>query len=134
MTMQDNLGEAQGPEARYFARLSEGIFEIQRCTACERHQFYPRMLCVHCGSEDLQWIAPSGRGTVYSYSIVRRKPEAGGDYNVVLVDLDEDVRVMSRIEGVNPDAVHVGLRVLARVALEDGKGVLVFDQTEDSHA
>jgi uncharacterized OB-fold protein len=132
--MQANHSEAAGPEGHYFARLAQGVFEIQRCAQCQRHQFYPRVLCVHCGSEDLQWVAPSGRGTVYSYSIVRRKPEAGGDYNVVLVDLEEDVRVMSRVEGVTPDALRVGQRVSARVALEEGKGVLVFDLKEDSHA
>lgn len=133
--MVDNNKEAsaQGPEAHYFARLTEGVFEIQRCAACERHQFFPRVLCVHCGSEDLSWVAPSGRGTIYSYSIVRRKPEAGGDYNVVLVDLEENVRLMSRVEGVEPADLRIGQAVQARVAVEDGKGVVVFDAAEASH-
>lgn len=133
--MVDNKeAPSQGPEAYYFARLSESVFEIQHCAACDRHQFFPRVLCMHCGSEDLSWVAPSGRGTVYSYSVVRRNPEAGGDYNVVLVDLDENVRLMSRVEGVEPGAVRIGQRVQARVAQEDGKGVLVFDVVEESHA
>lgn len=82
----------------------------------------------------MNWVTPSGRGTIYSYSVVRRKPEAGGDYNVVLVDLDENVRLMSRVEGVEPGELRIGQRVQARVAVEDGKGVLVFDLVEESHA
>jgi uncharacterized OB-fold protein len=134
MEVNNNEATVSGPEEHYFARLSQGVFEIQCCSACARHQFFPRVLCVHCGSEDLQWVKPSGRGTVYSYSIVHRKPEAGGDYNVVLVDLEEDVRMMSRIEGVAPADVYIGQRVAARVAVEDGKGVLVFDAAEGHHA
>lgn len=132
--VDNNEASAGGPEAHYFGRLSEGVFEIQRCGACGRHQFFPRVLCTHCGSEDLNWVTPSGRGTIYSYSVVRRKPEAGGDYNVVLVDLDENVRLMSRVEGVEPGELRIGQRVQARVAVEDGKGVLVFDLVEESHA
>lgn len=123
-----------GPEEHYFTQLAQGVFEIQCCEACTRHQFFPRVLCMHCGSEDLQWVAPSGRGTVYSYSIVRRKPEAGGDYNVILVDLDEGVRLMSRLEGVEPDAIRIGQAVKARVVQQDGNGKLVFDILEETHA
>jgi uncharacterized OB-fold protein len=133
MNMEVNAAAQSGPEEHYFGRLAQGVFEIQRCTACARHQFFPRILCVHCGSEELEWVAASGRGTVYSYSVVRRKPEAGGDYNVVLVDLDEGVRLMSRLEGVAPDDIRIGQAVRARVAQEDGKGIVVFDP-EVSHA
>lgn len=134
MEDKQNDNGVVGPQAHYFARLAEGVFEIQRCTQCERHQFFPRVLCTHCGGEDLTWVAPTGRGTVYSYSIVRRKPEAGGDTNVVLIDLDENVRMMSRVEGVAPDGLRIGQRVAARVALEAGRGVLVFDLMEGTHA
>lgn len=129
-----NSIEACGAEARYFERLSQGVFEIQRCCECSRHIFFPRVLCPHCGSESTDWVQPSGRGEVYSFSIVRRKPEAGGDYNVVLVDLEEGVRVMSRIANLDGAEVRIGQRVQARVDMLEGKGVLVFDAAEDGHA
>ncbi len=129
-----NSIEACGAEARYFERLSQGVFEIQRCCECSRHIFFPRVLCPHCGSESTDWVQPSGRGEVYSFSIVRRKPEAGGDYNVVLVDLEEGVRVMSRIANLDGAEVRIGQRVQARVDMLEGKGVLVFDAVEDGHA
>ncbi len=118
--------EPLGPQARYFSMLSEGIFEIQHCQACFHHQFYPRVLCQHCGSTALDWVRPSGKGTVYSFSVVRRKPELGGDYNVVLVDLAEGVRLMSRVENISPDQLRVGMELSARVIKQDGHGVVVF--------
>lgn len=133
--MENNVAASLvGPEQYYFDRLAQGVFEIQQCATCARHQFFPRILCVHCGSEDLAWVTPSGRGEVYSYSVVHRKPEAGGDYNVVLVDLEEQVRLMGRLEGVSPSDIHIGQPVIARVAQQDGNAILVFDAVETSHA
>jgi DUF35 OB-fold domain, acyl-CoA-associated len=63
----------------------------------------------------LNWIEPSGQGTVYSTTVVRRKPEAGGDYNVALIDLAEGVRLMSRVDDVAPDQVRIGMPVRAQV-------------------
>jgi uncharacterized OB-fold protein len=105
-----------GPEKRYLDALAAGRFEIQKCAACSRHVFYPRVLCPHCGSAELAWVAPSGRGTVYSTTVVRRKSADGGDYNVCLVDLAEGVRMMSRVAGVTPQDVKIGMSVKARIA------------------
>lgn len=126
--------DIKGPEARYFEKLAQGIFEIQRCATCREHQFFPRALCVHCGSTQLDWVKPSGAGTVYSYSVVRRKPEAGGDYNVILVDLDEGVRLMSCIDKGDENGIFIGQKVSARVALRNGAGVVVFDAAEVTDA
>ena len=111
-----------GPEKIYQDKLAQGIFEIQRCSACAKHVFYPRVVCPHCGDERLEWTAPSGRGTVYSSTVIRRKPADGGDYNVALVDLAEGPRMMSRIVTSAPDAVRIGMAVKARVA----EGVVEF--------
>jgi len=115
-----------GPQARYQAFLDAGAFRIQRCGDCRRHVFHPRVLCPHCGGQALEWMTPAGTGRVYSFSTIAAKPEAGGDYNVSLVDLDEGVRLMSRVEGVPPAGVSVGMRVRAEVRLDDGTGLVVF--------
>ena len=104
-----------GPEKTYQDKLAQGSFEIQRCTACGKHVFYPRVLCPHCGADHLDWTAASGRGTVYSTTVVRRKPAEGGDYNVALVDLDEGPRMMSRVVSIAPEAVRIGMAVKARI-------------------
>lgn len=110
------MSPPSGPEKRYLDALAQGRFEIQRCDACAKHVFYPRVLCPHCGSTRLDWVAPSGRGTVYSTTVVRRRPADGGDYNVCLVDLDEGVRMMSRVVSVAPQDVRIGMAVKARIA------------------
>ncbi|OFZ99799.1 MAG: DNA-binding protein [Betaproteobacteria bacterium RIFCSPLOWO2_02_FULL_62_17] len=118
----------QGAESSYQEYLAKGEFRIQRCDDCSSHIFYPRFLCPDCGSSNLSWIKPSGAGTVYSTTVMRRRAEAGGDYNVCLVQLNEGPRLMSRIEGVAPTEVRIGMAVTARVAQsgEDGFFV-VFD-------
>ena len=107
MTLPDHPDAPQGVEAQYREALDQGRFLIQRCAGCDRAVFYPRMICPHCGAEKLDWVTPDGRGTVYSTTVVRRKPDAGGDYNVALIDLQEGVRLMSRVDGVAPDGRRV---------------------------
>ena len=119
-------GQKAGAEEHYQAALNEGRFLIQHCTACGRHVFYPRSICPHCWSERLDWVEPQGSGTVYSTTTVRRKPEAGGSYNVALIDLDEGVRLMSRVEGLPPTDVKIGMRVRAAITNENGAGLVVF--------
>jgi len=58
---------------------------------------------------------------------VRRKPEAGGDYDVSLIDLDEGVRMMSRVEGVPPQEVRIGMRVKAKLIEAKGARMVVFE-------
>src|SRR5260221_1027163 len=101
------------------AELDAGRFCIQQCTQCTRHVFTPRELCPHCGASPLRWVRASGQGTVYSTSTVARKSDAGGDYNVALIDLDEGVRMMGRVEGIAPADVRIGQRVSAHVASKD---------------
>ncbi|MYN13138.1 DNA-binding protein [Pusillimonas sp. TS35] len=113
-----------GADLYYRTQLDQGSFQIQRCASCERSVFYPRMLCPHCGSDNLTWYTPSGEGEVYSTTIVRRKPEHGGDYNVALIDLKEGVRMMSRVDGIAPDAVQIGMPVKAGV-VDGGDGKMV---------
>ncbi len=113
-------------QTHYQAELDAGRFCIQQCPQCQKHVFNPRELCPHCGAGSLRWVRASGLGTVYSTSTIHRKPDAGGNYNVALIDLDEGVRMMSRVEDVPSDHVVIGQRVQARVAQRDGRGLVVF--------
>jgi uncharacterized OB-fold protein len=115
-----------GVQARHQAELDAGRLVIQHCGGCGRHVYHPRTLCPHCGGAALQWVEPAGTGTVYAVTTVRRKPVDGGDLNVSLVDLDEGVRLMSRVANLAPEAVRIGQRVRARV---EG-GLVLFDALE----
>lgn len=131
MTVPDHKESvSQGVEAQYRQALDEGRFLIQHCAGCDRAVFYPRMICPHCGADKLAWTEPDGRGTVYSSTVVRRKPEAGGDYNVALIDLDEGARMMSRVDGVPLERLRIGMPVKARVLLDAAQPLVVFEPVE----
>jgi uncharacterized OB-fold protein len=115
------------PEQQYLEFLAQGKFMLQRSRSTGRFIFYPRAAEPLTGSTDLEWIEASGRGTVYSTTVVRRKADAGGDYNVVLVDLQEGPRMMSRVAGLPPGEVRIGMRVQARIVREDGQSIVVFE-------
>jgi uncharacterized protein len=115
------------PEQEYLDFLAQGKFMIQRSRDTGRYIFYPRAAEPLTGSTNLDWVEPSGRGTVYSTTVIRKKPEAGGDYNVVLVDLEEGPRMMSRVVGVAPTEVRIGMRVQAKVIKQDGESIVVFE-------
>ena len=112
---------------RHQAALDQGQFWIQHCKSCHQHIYFPREICPHCGSDAVEFVTPSGWGKVYAVTTVRRKPADGGDYNVSLIDLDEGPRLMSRVANLPPDEVKIGQRVGARVLVEEGRGVVVFD-------
>jgi uncharacterized OB-fold protein len=106
--------------------LSEGRFMIQRSRASGQFVFYPRVVAPGTGARDLEWVEASGRGTVYATTVVRKKPPESS-YNVALVDLAEGPRMMSRVEGVAPDAVSIGMAVRAKIVDQDGEPVVVFE-------
>jgi len=124
---------AAGVQAAYQAALDAGSFRLQHCARCARHVFFPRELCPKC-SGALAWVEPSGLGRVHAVTTMRRKPAEGGDLGVCLVDLDEGVRLMSRVDHLAPGAVRIGQRVRARVAVKDGRGLLLFDAVAESEA
>jgi uncharacterized protein len=121
-------------QAFHQLELDAGRFLVQRCMSCTRHVYFPRESCPHCGGAALEWTAPQGTGTVYAVTTVRRKPAEGGDLNVSLIDLDEGVRLMSRVDNLAPGAVRIGQRVKARVQVQDGHGLVLFDAVEGAVA
>ena len=87
---------------------------VQHCASCERAQFYPRYFCTVCAG-DVDWIEASGRGVVYTFSIVRQNATPPFDalvpYVLAMIDLDEGVRMMGNVTGIPVDEMRVGLPV-----------------------
>ncbi|GIU87498.1 MAG: hypothetical protein KatS3mg009_2013 [Acidimicrobiia bacterium] len=91
----------------------EGRFLLRHCGACGRHHHYPRPFCPFCWSEDVTWTEASGRATLYTYSVVRQNdlppfPERV-PYVAAIVELAEGPRVMTNLEGVEPEAIEIGM-------------------------
>lgn len=105
----------RGEEKVYFAEAKAGRLVFQRCGGCADAIFYPRSVCPNCLSEQLSYEASAGRGTIYSFTTLHRAGHPGladeVPYTVVLVDLDEGVRVLANIVECEPDEVTVGATV-----------------------
>ena len=115
--------DGPGPDELWRTALAEGRFLVQRCVRCEGHRFPPAVVCAACGAPELAFVEASGRGTVYSTTVVR---EREGSYNVALIELAEGPRMMSRVEGAEPQAVRIGMAVAARIVATPEPHV-VFD-------
>lgn len=120
-----------GPEAYWRAQLIAGKVMLQRARASGQIFFPPRMAEPGTGDTDLEWIEARGLGTVYSVTIVNQKPPTP-PYNIVLVDLDEGARLMSRVDRIDPSEIRIGMRVEARILEEAGAPLLVFIPTGPS--
>lgn len=113
------------PDREHLNFLREGRFMIQRCRDSGRHIFYPRIAEPVTGSTNLEWVEASGRAEVYAVTVVRQRPPSA-NYNVVMVDLAEGPRMMSRVDGIPPEEVRIGMAVQARVITEGGQPMVVF--------
>ncbi|MFH1137601.1 MAG: Zn-ribbon domain-containing OB-fold protein [Pseudomonadota bacterium] len=88
---------------------------IQKCDDCGTHIFYPRIACPNCFSDNVSWTEASGKGTVYSYTIVESNAPsafiADIPYVVAVIKLEEGVRILSNIVGCAPGDVRCDLPV-----------------------
>ena len=93
----------------------------QHCEDCGNHQYYPRRICKQCGSENLEWITASPRGTVHSYTVQHRAPTPAfredAPYIIALIDMEDGIRMMMNIKNCKPEDVHIGMPV--RIIFEE---------------
>ena len=101
--------------APYWEAAREQRFVMPRCDDCGRYHFYPRTLCPHCSSARLAWTQVSGKGEVYSFTIINRAPSpafaAAVPYVVAVVKLAEGPHLMTNIVDIAPDSVRIGMPV-----------------------
>ena len=94
----------------------EGRLVYQRCKDCGTNIFYPRIACTNCFSDNLEWVQSSGKGTIYSYTVVESNcPSAFvGDlpFVIAIVKLQEKgVQMLSNIVGCDPKEVRCDMPV-----------------------
>ena len=107
--------------AEFWAGARRGELRIQRCRACGKAYFYPRPICPHCNSTDVDWFTASGRGRLYSYVINHRAPPNFRDiapYVIAVVELEEGPRMMTNIVGVEPLPENLPIDLPVEVTFE----------------
>ncbi|MFA7432100.1 MAG: Zn-ribbon domain-containing OB-fold protein [Gemmobacter sp.] len=108
MTVVGAVGKRAYPPRRsaftatFWSALAEGRFQTTRCTKCAKPSFPPKPICPHCWSDETEWVVLTGRGRLYSRTTVHAGPAAFQHelpYQVGIVDLDEGLRIATRILG-----------------------------------
>ena len=97
----------------FWDACKRGELVVQRCDDCGERVFIPQVACTRCFSPKLAWVPSSGRGTVYSFTIVHRpqQPAFTVPYVVAIVEMEEGWYTLTNIVGCDPEAVRIGLPV-----------------------
>ena len=111
------------PDNRFFwDGVRDRKLLIQRCAGCGRLQHPPAPMCPRCHGFAMDALPASGRGTVHSFVVFHHPPVPPFAYPnvIVLVDLEEGTRLVSRLVGVDPDSVAIGMAVEVGFETVDG--------------
>jgi uncharacterized protein len=108
----------------FWEAARDGKLLVQHCEECSENIFYPRIRCPKCHSNQLGWIEASGKGTVYSYTVVVNNAPTGFlsdmPYVVAIVRLEEGVQMLTNIVDCDPEEIQCDMPV-----------EVVFKQTEE---
>lgn len=102
-----------GLNGEFYQFCQQQELRFQRCQACQAWRHMPREACPKCGSFDWTWERSSGKGKLYSWTVIHRALQPGFaddvPYAAAVVELDEGVRVVSHVVGVAPDALRIDM-------------------------
>ncbi len=110
------------PETQFFwEKVQESELWLQRCRDCDRPYFYPRFFCPHCHGTNVEWFRASGLSKLHTY-LINHHPAPGFEdeapYAMAIVELDEGVRMMSNIRGVENTPENLVLDMPLQVVFE----------------
>jgi uncharacterized OB-fold protein len=122
MTVSEGVLPAPAPIVlpevkKFWDATAEGTLLLPKCQDCGEVFWYPRPFCPACTSSKVDWVAASGRGTVYSFTVNRRgvadlrEYRGAGVYVLAYVELEEGPRLMTNIVECDPETVRCGQQV-----------------------
>jgi uncharacterized OB-fold protein len=127
------MSEAMRPKPQS-TEYSEGFWEgvrrgelvVQRCTDCECLRHYPQPMCADCHGTAFDWAPVSGLGAIYSYTVSHSAfHPAWKDhvpYVLATIELDEGIRMITDLLGVDPESIAIGQRVEVYFESMPGQG------------
>jgi uncharacterized OB-fold protein len=117
-TLERPQPRMQGLTAEFYDWCAKGELRFQRCSSCAAWRHAPREMCARCGSFDWSWERSSGRGRVFTWTVVERPMHPAfqhdAPYAVVVVEMDEGVRLASRVIDCDAAALEIGMPVQVR--------------------
>jgi len=100
----------------FWNAAKQGRFTVPTCAACGKAHWYPRAICPFCAGDKVEWRKASGKGTIYTFSVMRRVKEP---YAIAHVTLAEGPTMLTNIVNCDFDKLHIGQPV-----------AVVFQETE----
>ena len=136
MTAEANAPARPRPEPMikaipFFEGTKAGKILVQKCTNCSEYTWYSHFVCPNCMEDTLEWVESTGKGKIYTFTVVYQHNNPffmnKVPYVYGVVELDEGPRLVSNIEGIDPEAVRCDMRVEATFEkLDDEITVPIF--------
>jgi uncharacterized OB-fold protein len=109
------LPELEGHAGDFYGFCKQRDLRFQRCTECRAWRHVPREMCAECGSFAWEWEPSSGRGRVFTWTVVGRAlhPAFQQDtpYAPTVVEMDEGVRLLSQVVDCPSGELEIGMPV-----------------------
>ena len=93
---------------QFWSAAKNGKLMVGSCNSCGEKHYYHRGICPPCGAQDITLVEASGKGEIYSWSVLRR---ADPPFAIAYVTLDEGPTMMTNIIECDLDALAIGQRV-----------------------
>ena len=118
-------------EQEFWDHCQDGALHFQRCSSCGSWRHLPRYMCARCGSPEFRWEPSSGNGRLFSWTVTHQAlhPAFAADvpFIAAVVELEEGVRMATRLIECNPDGIALDMPVeLTFEVLGDGFNLPVF--------
>jgi uncharacterized protein len=113
-------------------RKQRYALEGEQCDHCGKFIFPPRDVCPHCGEDARRVRAMSGKGEVYSFTVVHEPPtgyETQAPYAIALVKLEEGPLVTAQLTDVDTAEIKIGMpveMVTRRLRTDGDEGVIQY--------
>ena len=89
----------------YWDACNESRLTLRKCGGCGKVHFYPRGICPFCFSTEGEWVNASGKGKIYSYSVMER---SNPPFTMAYVTLEEGVTMMTNIIDCDFSKIKIG--------------------------
>lgn len=99
----------------FWKAAAEHRLVVQRCAACGRTRLPPAPICAACRSDAADWLEVTGRGELYTYTVVHRPIAAGQTLPfviaVIALEGSGGLRLISNLVDCAPEEIAIGMPV-----------------------
>lgn len=114
----------------FAVHLKDGRLMGSKCTECGYQTFPPRADCPECMSGQFEFIEYSGKGTLYTYTLISAAPTGFDDmapYTIMVVDLQEGGRLLGwQGESISDEQVKIGMKLQVVPRIFDSEEIKLY--------